>query len=143
MNQESLIARLIVHEGLKLKPYTDTVGKLTIGIGRNLDGVGISKAEAEALCANDIQFAEKGLDALCSWWRKLDEVRQQVLCEMAFNMGVSRLQDFVKFLAALKAHDFETAAKEMLNSKWAGQVKGRAVTLSNAMRDGRFLNTEV
>jgi len=138
MNTDALIERLIKHEGLRLKPYRDTEGKLTIGVGRNLDDVGITAGEARDMCAHDVAEAEKGLDVLASWWRGLDEIRKQVLCEMAFNIGPSKLMDFVKFLAALQRHDFGIAADEMLDSKWATQVGQRAVTLSNAMRAGAF-----
>lgn len=138
MNREALTNRLIQHEGLVLKPYRDSEGILSLGIGRNIEQVGITEQEARFLCANDIQTAEKGLDALASWWRTLDETRQQVLCEMAFNLGVSKLMGFAKFLAALKAKDYETASVEMLASKWAQQVGQRAITLANAMKTGAF-----
>ena len=138
MNRDTLKARLIDHEGLLLKPYRDSEGVLTIGIGRNLDHVGITEAEARALCDSDIATAEKGLDALAAWWRTLDETRQQVLCEMAFNLGASRLMGFTKFLAALQRRDYETAGDEMLDSRWATQVGNRAVKLSKAMKTGAF-----
>lgn len=151
MNRDALIRRLVKHESLRTKVYDDATGKPlkpgdtlignpTIGIGRELASRGLSEDEAVILCGNDVLEAERGLDALCAWWRQLDETRQQVLAEMAFNLGAPRLMGFVKFLAALKAHDFETAAIEMLSSRWAQQVGDRAKTLADAMRTGRFIN---
>lgn len=153
MNRDALIRRLMTHEGERLKVYDDATGKElkkgdtllgypTIGIGRELSMRGITRDEAIILCGNDVLEAEKGLDGLNAWWRQLDETRQQILAEMAVNIGIGRLQGFVKFLGALKAHDFETAATEMLDSLWAKQVKGRAISLANAMRTGHFLSTE-
>jgi lysozyme len=138
MDRELLLARLRVHEGLKLKPYKDSVGKTSIGIGRNLDDVGITPSEAEALCLNDIDRCCHDLDQFMPWWRNLDEIRQQVLAEMCFNIGVTRLLGFKKMLAALQEGDFPRAADEMRNSLWSQQVKGRAKTLANAMQAGSF-----
>lgn len=142
MNRDALLARLEIHEGLKLKPYHCPAGKLTIGIGRNLDDVGISATEARALCLNDIAECERHLDALCRWWRTLDETRQQILAEMCFNVGPSRLMSFVKMLAALQSYDYQKAADEMKDSAWFKQVGNRAKTLEAAMRSGQFLRTE-
>ena len=138
MNCDILAARLAKHEGLRLKPYRDSVGKLTIGIGRNLDDVGISAAEAMALCLNDIDGASAELDGQVPWWRSMNDARQEVLCEMRFNMGWARLAGFRKFLAAAAAGDFEAAAHEMLSSQWATQVGKRAITLADARRKGSF-----
>ena len=99
MNRDALIARLRMHEGLRLAVYDDAtglkvtkgstlVGHPTIGIGRELSMHGISEDEAIILCGNDIVEVEKGLDALCTRWRGLDETRQQVLAEMCFNVGL-------------------------------------------------------
>ena len=138
MNIRILLDRLIVHEGLRLKLYTDTTGHTGIGIGRNLTDRGITEMEARYLCANDIGIAEVDLDRNAPWWRGLNETRQQVLIEMCFALGWPRLSGFVKMLAALHRNDFQVAAQEMLSSAWAGQVGRRAVTLAAAMRDGTF-----
>lgn len=125
------------HEGLKLKPYKCTSGKLTIGYGRNLDDNGITGSEAEALLYNDVQncYAEcvKFL-----FWNTLNEARQAVLLDMCFNLGISRLKGFKKMLAALKGGDYEKVAKEMLDSKWAFQVKKRATELAEIMKTGEL-----
>lgn len=138
MNRDQLVERLIKHEGLRLKPYRDSVGKLTIGIGRNLDDVGISAGEARVLCIDDIMNAEAMLDGGIPWWRDLDEVRKQVLAEMAFNMGWTTLSKFSKMLNAAHNRKWDDAANEMLASKWASQVGERADTLAKAMRTGAF-----
>ena len=77
--EDALYRQLVVHEGLRLKPYRDSVGKLTIGVGRNLDDVGIAAAEARTLCLNDVAAAESALDARWPWWRGVDDARRAVL----------------------------------------------------------------
>ena len=131
-----LAAELIKkHEGLRFKPYKDTVGKLTIGYGRNLDDNGITLAEAEQMLSNDIQncYAEC-LKLPC--WNKLNEARQAVLLDMCFNLGITRMKTFKKMLAALEVGAYNRAAKEMLDSKWAFQVKSRATELADIMSKG-------
>ena len=129
---------LIRHEGLRLKPYRDTVGKLTIGVGRNLEDRGITKEEALFMLHNDIKAVIEELDRRIPWWRELDDIRQEVLVNMAFNLGVPRLMRFKRFLSALERRDYEKAAEEMLDSRWAEQVKRRAKELAYAMRHGKY-----
>ena len=132
-----LVDMLIRHEGLRLKPYTDTVGKLTIGVGRNLTDVGISKQEAMYLLHDDIQKVQEQL-AEQSWFSGLNEARQMAITDMAFNLGLQGLLGFKKAIAALQAGDFASAASEMLNSKWAEQVGARARELANIVRTGEL-----
>lgn len=134
--KHSIIEQLELHEGLKLKPYKDTVGKLTIGIGRNLDDVGLSKAEAYYLAQNDIRRRINRLEKF-EWYRNLDEVRKKVVIDMAFNLGMGGLFSFKNMIKAIKLNDFPTAAAEMLNSKWANQVGIRAKRLSKMMETGQ------
>jgi lysozyme len=131
-----LVADLKRDEGVRLKPYRDTVGKLTIGIGRNLDDVGISQGEAEFLLMNDIQSAHKHLAQAAPIFARLDAVRQRVLLNMAFNMGTPRLMTFRKMWDALDLFDYAAAADEMERSKWATQVGMRATRLAQQMRAG-------
>jgi lysozyme len=131
-----LINELIRDEGLKLKPYRCTAGKLTIGIGRNIEDRGISKPEAMMLLNNDIDIIEGELDRAIPWWRELDEPRQRALVNMAF-MGVPRLMGFKRMLAALKDKDFRIAADEALRSQWAGQVGRRATRVADLIRHGK------
>ncbi|HYF56553.1 MAG TPA: glycoside hydrolase family protein [Salinarimonas sp.] len=132
----NLTQQLIRHEGLRLKPYRDTEGKLTVGVGRNLDDRGISESEALYLLANDIAIAEKDLDRNAPWWRQLSGPRRQALLNMVFNLGWPRLSGFRSMLAALQTGDYEVAAKEMLDSKWAAQVGNRAKELAGMVRSG-------
>lgn len=139
MNGDTLAARIEASEGRRLKPYRDTTGHLTIGVGRNLDAVGLSNDECSYLLRNDILRVESGLDALISWWRQLDDARQMVVAEMAFNLGVSGLMAFVGMLSALKVGDYAKAADEMLDSRWARQVGDRAKKLADEMRSGQII----
>lgn len=118
----ALVAMLTRHEGIRLRPYRDTVGKLTIGIGRNLDDVGISADEARLLCANDIERAQEGLDSALPWWRSLDAARQRALTDLAFNMGIAGLLTFQHTLACLAQGDYTEAARGLRESLWAKQV---------------------
>lgn len=121
-------------EGCRLKPYKDTVGKLTIGYGRNLDDVGISKLEAEVLLDHDLAQAEVECRKAFAWFGDLSEQRQRVIVELVFNMGLPRFRGFGKTIEAIKARDYRTAAAQMLASRWAKQVGQRAERLAQAMR---------
>lgn len=131
----SLKQRLILHEGMQVKPYTDTKGKLTIGVGRNLEDVGISQDEALHLLDNDIARARADADTF-QFFGNLDPVRQDVLVELVFNMGLEKIHEFKKMLAAMAKGDFHIASAEMLNSEWASQVGMRAVNLAKIMLSG-------
>lgn len=138
MNLKRLQSQLSIDEGNKSKPYTDTVGKLTIGVGRNLTDRGLSADEVNYLLSNDINIATQDAKKLVPGFDKLDDVRQEVLVNMAFNLGLARLGGFKKFLSAVNAGNFAKASVEMLDSVWAKQVGARAIRLSNAMRTGSF-----
>lgn len=135
----SLKQQLIVDEGIRLKPYKDTVGKLTIGVGRNLDDKGISFNEAMDLLENDIQDCYHRLETELLWFKDLDYVRQIVLANMAFNMGIKGLFGFKLTLKLIELKNYKQAAKEMLNSKWSHQVGLRALKLSKMMETGKCL----
>ena len=122
-------------EGLRLKPYRDTVGKLTIGIGRNLDDVGISEREAMALLESDLEWVTSDLDRNAPWWRRMPEPAQRALANMTFNLGWSRLSAFRNMLAALQIADYATAAEEALDSKWARQVGARSERIAALYRE--------
>lgn len=133
---------LIRHECLggriPLKPYRDTQGLLTIGIGRCIDRIGISEDEALYLFQNDkarvIASCRKEFD----WFDKLDDIRKMVVIDMAFNLGLDGFKEFQKTLYYIRAGLYENAAIEMLDSKWAQQVRGRALELSEMMKTGEF-----
>lgn len=136
MNTENITRMLLHHEGLKTAPYRCSAGKLTIGVGRNLDDVGITEEEARYLLANDIERVAGELDRALPWWSGLDTARREVLLDMCFNLGIGGLLKFKGMLAALETGDFATAAEEMLDSRWASQVGGRAAELATLMRGG-------
>jgi lysozyme len=136
MIREPLIRQLIAHEGMRTKPYKDTVGKLTIGVGRNLDDRGITEAEALVLLNNDLDGVEKDLDRVLPEWRDFSMKRQMALADLMFNIGVNKFVGFERMIDALKVRDFQEAARQMLLSRWADQVGLRARTLAKNMRDG-------
>jgi len=131
-----LIEQLRTHEGVRQFPYQDTVGKWTIGVGHNLSDKGLSFPIIDTLLREDIAEVQKELDDLYPAWCNLSENRQMVLVNMGFNLGVPRLSKFKKFLAALDDGNYQVAASEMLNSRWAEQVGNRAIELSKMMNEG-------
>ncbi|MBE0370295.1 glycoside hydrolase family protein [Pseudoalteromonas sp. MMG013] len=132
----ALKAQLICHEGLVCKPYKCTAGKLTIGVGRNLQERGITEQEAEYLLDNDITMVLGQVSKQLPVFNQLSEVRKLVLLNMAFNLGIQGLKRFKKMLAALCVEEFNLAAQEMLDSKWAEQVGYRAKELADMMAKG-------
>jgi lysozyme len=155
-DHDALDRELARDEGLRLQVYRCTSDKLTIGIGRNLDDVGIHKGEtavlgitkescikngitkheALVLFSNDVANCCRDLDRRLPWWRTLTDARQRVLVNMCFNMGIARLAKFVNTLAMIEAGKYDAAAKGMLNSLWAKQVGARARRLATMMERG-------
>lgn len=128
---------LRLHEGLRLKPYLCTSGKLTIGYGRNIEDNGISKEEAEMLLDNDVISTDDTLRKTYEWYNNLSVVRRVVILDMAFNLGIYGLGRFKKMISAIERKDYETASMEMLDSLWAKQVGRRALTLSSMMKNNK------
>ncbi len=133
---EEIVKDLIRDEGLRLHPYRDTAGKLTIGIGRNLDDRGITEAEALVLLGNDLEEVRRNLNGNVPWWTKMSEPRQRALRNMCLNLGWPRLSQFKKMLGAMELGDFEDAAAEALNSRWAVQVGERATRAAGLILEG-------
>lgn len=135
---------LIADEGRKKRVYIDTKGKVTGGIGHNFTDNELSDAVIDLLYTEGTNKAIAQLDLALPWWRNLSEKRQRVLVNMCFNMGIGDDKDgllsFHKALAAMKAGDFKTAAKEMLDSEWAQPapvgVGDRARRLADWMEEG-------
>jgi lysozyme len=121
--------QLKVDEGLRLKPYHDSMGILSIGYGRNLEAKGIREDEAEAMLANDVWEAYEECRKHIPVFKYLNEDRQGVLINMMFNMGWGTLKKFKKFLEALEGMNFEEAAVQMKDSVWFTQVGPRAERL--------------
>ena len=134
--RERLEAQLIDHEGERLKPYRCSEGFLTIGVGRNLETKGITKEESRFMLAHDIADAERDARIFFPEFGYLSANRQIVLIDMAFNLGLGGLLKFRRFQQALEKRDYEWAAREMDDSKWASQVGRRADTLIEMMRNG-------
>jgi lysozyme len=131
-----MIQQLRRHEGERLKPYHCTAGKLTIGVGRNLEDRGITAEESAYLLNNDIDREWRALKTALPWVTGLNDVRQRVLLDMGFNLGINGLLKFKNTLATVQRGDYEKAAGMMLDSLWARQVKGRAVRLAEMMKTG-------
>ena len=132
-----LKAQLIADEDIRLKPYRCTEGKLTIGIGRNLEDVGISEAEAHFLFENDVRRVEASVQKdpdIGGIYIRLDERRQEAILNMCFQLGLSGLKAFRKMWAALAVRDYERAYTEALDSKWARQTPNRARRAADILR---------
>jgi len=138
---ENLTQRIARHEGLRLHPYKCPANKLTIGYGRNLEDRGITKDEAMYLLQNDLLRIKNGLSNQLDLYHhivfhRLEKNVQEVLIEMAYQIGIYGLLKFKKMLNAVFLRKFDLAAKEMLDSKWAKQTPRRAKELSNIMKGG-------
>jgi lysozyme len=132
----SLVADLTRDEGRVLKPYEDSLGNLTIGVGHNLTANGISDAICDALLAEDIANAEALLDRNFPWWREMDEARQRVVVNLAFNLG-AKLLDFTVTMGRLQARNYLAAAESLLrNTRWVAQVGPRAQRLADLLTSG-------
>jgi lysozyme len=127
---EQMIER---HEGYRATPYIDSLGVQTIGIGHNLHKP-LTRAAIVQILHDDLDDATNECRHAFPWWSDLSEPRQRAIVNMCFNLGLPKLQKFVKFLKAMELGDYETAANEMLNSLWAKQVKGRAIELAAIIR---------
>lgn len=139
-NDTILMQELMRDEAFVSHAYRDSEGYLTIGIGRLIDerkGGGITLQEAQYLKRNDIARFKAELDQKAPWWRSLDPVRQRVMLNMTFNMGSGWIDTWPNTIAMIRSKNWEGAAQAMLDSKWARQVKGRAIRLAQMMRTGK------
>jgi lysozyme len=134
--RQLLREQLIRHEGIRLRAYVDTVGKVTIGVGRNISDNGITYDEALLLLDHDIDSHVEDLVTALPWVSRLDPVRFRAMADLVFNMGIMRLLGFVHTLAAMERGDYETAANGLLESKYARQVGRRAETVAQMIRVG-------
>ncbi len=153
MNMEETLKRLKFHEGLNLMPYKCPAGFLTIGYGHNLItnpltdedkkvlgdwAKGITLNGAAYLLKKDVRRAYRECAAAFGFWKALDDERQYALVDMAFNLGMNRLLNFKKMIAALEIGDYQGAAKEVLNSKYAADVGKRAKRIARTIEKGEF-----
>jgi len=142
MNIQNLVEILKVNEGLRLTPYRCTAGKLTIGYGHTgpsvVEGIKWTKQTAEHVLLNDARNVAADLDWHLSWWRNLSDTRQEALADMAFNLGIQRLQGFQKMLEALRRGRWQEAAVQCLDSRYARQVGNRAKRNAFVFEHGRW-----
>lgn len=136
MNIKQLAAELEIDEGRRPRIYTDTVGKISGGVGRNLTDRGFSEDEIDLMRNNDIDLVCDQLDRMLPWWRQMSDRRMRVLANMTFNMGINTMLTFKNTLAAMQTGRYGDAAKGMLDSLWSRQVGARALRLAAMMREG-------
>lgn len=133
MITESLLAFIAENEGLRLKPYQDTVGVWTVGYGHNLN-VPISQRAAWQILRDDVEDARNDCLHAFPWFLELSEQRQHAMIDLMFNMGLHRLSGFKKFLAAMELGQYDTAADELVDSRWYEQVKRRGPKIVSMIR---------
>lgn len=153
LDMEEIINRLVLHEGIKLKPYKCPAGYLTVGVGRNLITNPLTKIEQQVvgnlsqgitydmamyLLRHDIKRVLEECRNAFSFWQNLDCERKYALFDMCFNLGLYRLLKFKKMLKALDIGDYQCAAKECLNSKYAKDVANRAKRIAKTFETGVF-----
>ena len=140
-NMKKLIAMLKRHEGVETHAYECSEGKITVGVGRNIDqrgGMGLSEDEVEYLLENDIDRVIKELAKAFPWFNKLDDVRRDAMIDISFNLGATRLRGFKRALSAMEREEYAEAATEFLDSRWAKQVGGRALELTDLIKTGEY-----
>lgn len=145
--RDQIIRQLERHEGVNLTSYRCPAGKVTIGVGHNLEarpvpgipcevGHTITPDQARRLLIRDLMDFDRALNDALPWVSSLDDARYGVLLNMAYNLGIQGLRGFRRMLAAVRGGRYDDAASEMLDSVWARQVKGRARELAQQMRTG-------
>jgi|TARA_R110001606_G_scaffold160168_1_gene304039 lysozyme len=133
-----MLGMLQKHEGFRNKIYLDHLGIETIGVGRNLRDVGLTDVEVMDLLSNDVDRCQEELERTFNWFSSLDQVRQEFLIQMCFNLGLTRLRGFKKALRHMAARAWEESADEFLDSRWSTQVGQRAVELTDLLRTGKY-----
>lgn len=163
MLKHSLKDQLILHEGMKLRPYKCPANKWTIGVGRNLEDVGLSRDEQHKLFRTSNLNRKEAIDGLLargiteeealylldndiekcitdvkqfSFFENLNPVRQKVIIDMRLNLGFAGLKGFKRMISALEQGDYDKAAEEMKDSKWYSQVGIRGRRLVKMMKTG-------
>ena len=137
----NLIEMLKRHEGVRSHVYLCSAGYETIGVGRNIaeSGLGLSDDEIEYLLANDIKRVREELEDNYFWFRALNEPRQDAMIDICFNLGLTRLRGFVNALEAMSREQFDIAADEFMDSRWATQVGNRANEITEMIRTGEYV----
>lgn len=149
MNLEALTESIKRHEGYREAPYRDSLGLWTVATGKLLDDMLIprglhtigdlldwitDKSRHAGWLADDINRAVADAEQFVGkTWNILGDARQRVIAEMAYQLGLPRLEQFVKFRLAVVADDFEEAKRQGLDSQWAKQTPARANELMNLL----------
>ena len=128
---------LIRHEGKRSLPYECSAGKISVGVGRNLEDNPLTDDEIMYLLRNDIVRSETELNRY-SWFRMMDDARRDACINLVFNLGLTRFRQFKRMIKAFEDRDYERAADELLDSKYAFQVGQRAKELSDIIRTGKY-----
>jgi lysozyme len=144
INQQLLIQELRFEEGVRYEPYNDSRGILTVGVGHALQAsplpdvwaYPLTDDEVNQLLAEDLEKVFTGLNNNLQWWTDLNNVRQRVLCNMCFQLGIGGLLGFRNTLILIRQGQYAAAANRMLNSKWADQTPARAQRLAKMMATG-------
>ena len=145
MDRNKLMEELKYDEGCVNEVYKDHLGYATFGVGHLIKksdpefgkdmGTAVPEERVTECFNEDIDIVCEELDRNLPWWRGLTDNRRRILANMCFNLGYPRLSGFKNFLAALKDEDWEKAAEEMMDSRWADQVGPRAERLRNRILD--------
>ena len=136
MNADQLAAQLTIDEGKRRRIYADTVGKQTVGVGRNMTDRDMSDDEIGLMLKNDIAMVCGQLDKAAPWWANLSERRKQALANFVFNVGIATALTFKNTMQLMQSGQYTAAADEMMRSKWAGQVGARAHRITTMIREG-------
>lgn len=146
-NMKQLIEMLKRHEG-EVKTngrhvaYKCSEGYWTLGIGRNIDpenGIGLSDDEVDYLLENDLERCIKEISSEYPWFNDLDDVRRDAIINIFFNLGATRFRGFKKAIAAMEEGDYSRASTEFLDSRWAKQVKGRSLEVTDLIKNGEYV----
>ena len=150
MNIDRFKQTLARHEGKRPRPYDDAngktigpsyrviQGKLTIGIGHNLEDNPLPDHIIDLLLDSDVATVLSQLDASVPWWRNLDEVRQEALANMCFNMGIASLLGFRNTLRHLKEGRYPDAASGVRNSRYYRQTGRRGEEVARMIETGIY-----
>lgn len=138
MDEVKLKKLLTLHEARKKYPYQDTVGKWTCGIGHNLTDNGLPEHVIDLLYEHDMDQVKADLTETFPWWEDMDEVRQMAMCDLCFNLGITKLSKFKNTLKYLYHKDYEKAADNLMESLWYKQVKSRGKRIVYMIRSGQL-----
>ena len=145
-SMEKLISTLKRHEGVKTHAYRDRLGILTIGCGRNINnstkhkGIGISIDEIEYMLQNDVERTIKELSQEYAWFNDMEEgARRDGIINMHFNLGRFRFAGFKKAIGHMENGSYDAAATEFLDSRWAKQVKGRSLEVTDMIKTNTYV----